>query len=234
MGSPIPRRARLPYAGLSPMRCEGRLAPDALHADSCEGLLTSCSSPLLCSACAGVDLSKHSRGKGTAGEVASPNCRVQALRKRGVQPARGRRQTRQQSAGCVARAIIDVCEVCLPCHGHGGGMVARGVCHALCSPLRGSPPGAVVLLRGAPADTSECTIGHPRWSSGEETMNAKHCSRMAREGERVAEAVFAVPSPRLMSPSRSRIRPPRTRFVTLAHRRVWRYREAHGDRWSTS
>ena len=74
-----------------------------------------------------------------------------------------------------------------------GGMVARGVCHALCSPLRGSPPGALVRLRGAPADTSECTIGHPRWSSGEETMNAKHCSRMVREGERVAEAVFAVP-----------------------------------------
>lgn len=24
-------------------------------------------------------------------------------------------------------------------------------------------------------------------------MNAKHCSRMVREGERVAEAVFAVP-----------------------------------------
>jgi len=49
----------------------------------------------------------------------------------------------------------------------------------------------VVLLPGAPADTSECTMGHPRWSSGEETKNAKHCSRMVREGEHVAEAVFA-------------------------------------------
>ncbi len=148
VGSPIPRRARLPYAGLSPMRCEGRLAPDALHADSCEGLLTSCSSPLLCSACAGVDLSKHSRGKGTAGEVASPNCRVQALRKRGVQPARGRRQTRQQSAGCVARAIIDVCEVCLPCHGHGGGW-SRVACATRCALLFAAPLRALWSFCGA-------------------------------------------------------------------------------------
>ena len=49
--------------------------------------------------------------------------------------------------------------------------------HGFVGPLRGSP----VLW------------GDSRWSSGEETMNAKHCSRMVCEGEHVAESVFAAP-----------------------------------------
>jgi len=92
------------------------------------------------------------------------------------------------------------------------------------------PPKAqrsVVLLRGAPADRRPNVL----WGVHAGLRARRRRTRSTVAGWFARASMSPRPcsppaSPRLMSPSRSRIRPPGTRFVTLAHRRVCRYREA--------